>query len=75
MIVDRDRGKALVELNVVDGPKYRVGSFEVVGNKRFSTDEIRRYYPFSDRGKTLSEAVKGVLRMGSNDEDTFDKAQ
>lgn len=73
LVVDRDRGKALVELNVVEGPKYRVGDFEVVGNKRFSAEEIRRYYPFDARGKTITEAVKGVLHLGSSDEDIFDK--
>jgi hypothetical protein len=38
LIVDRDRGKGLVEIGVEEGPRYRIGSFEVAGNRRFSTE-------------------------------------
>jgi len=46
LIVDRSRGKALVDINVNEGPQYRVGEFEVVGAKVFSSDQIARFYPF-----------------------------
>jgi outer membrane protein insertion porin family len=67
LIVDRERGKALVDLVVNEGPQYVIGEFEVNGARRFSSDEIRRFYPFVDRGKTLKETVSdiaGVLRPG-----------
>ena len=68
LVVDRERGKALVDIGVTEGPQYRVGEFEVNGARRFSSDEIRRFYPFDDRGRTLKEtitSVAGVLK-GSN---------
>src|SRR5438132_1738027 len=40
------RSKALIDIKVNEGPQYRIGSFEVSGAKRFSNDEIARYYPF-----------------------------
>ena len=80
LIVDRSRGKALVDINVTEGPQYVVGDFEVNGARRFSSDEIRRFYPFVERGRTLKEAVSsaaGVLtRSGSKDPaNVFDQAK
>ncbi|HEU4995861.1 MAG TPA: outer membrane protein assembly factor BamA [Gemmatimonadaceae bacterium] len=60
LIVDRARGKALVDLSVTEGPQYRVGEFEVNGARRFSSDELRRFYPFTERGRTLKETVADV---------------
>ena len=77
LVIDRDRGKALVDVQVSEGPQYVVGDFEVNGARRFSSDEIRRYYPFDDRGRTLRETVTGlaslVKRSGTKDpENVFD---
>ena len=75
LIVDRERGKALVELTVAEGPQYHIGDFEVTGATRFPRDVIAAYYPFGDRGRTLSETVKDVLRLGgSREEDVFDRS-
>jgi len=80
LIVDRARGKALVDISVTEGPQYRVGEFEVNGARRFSSDEIRRFYPFDDRGRTLKQTVSevaGVItRSGSKDPpNVFDQAR
>src|SRR5690348_17466799 len=58
----RSRGKAMVDINVNEGPQYRVGEFEVVGAKVFSSDQIARFYPFGEHSKSLTETVKGVFR-------------
>ena len=71
LIVDRERGKALLDITVNEGKRYRVGSFEVVGNRRFSTDEIERFYPFGDVAPTLTERVTGLLG-GSRETNLFD---
>ena len=60
-IVDREHGKALVELTVAEGPQYRIGEFEVTGNRRFSTEEIARFYPFDDDSADAHERVTGVV--------------
>jgi len=43
LIVDRNNGKAMVRLTVNEGPRYRIGGFEVNGAKRFSNEDIARY--------------------------------
>lgn len=62
MQVDRDRGKGLVEITVDEGPRYRIGTFEIAGNRRFSTDELKRNYPFEGNDPTLSQRVKGLIK-------------
>ena len=61
IIVDRARGKALLDLTVSEGKQYRVGTFDVIGNRHFSTEEIRRYYPFSLTSATLTERATDLL--------------
>ena len=60
METDRARGKALIRLRVNEGPQYKVGAFEVNGGKRFSGEEIARYYPFRRATGGLLDMVKGV---------------
>lgn len=80
LIVDRQLGKALVDITVNEGPRYRVGSFEVTGNRRFNSEEISRFYPFTDQGRTLTERVTGVIRRrraapaGSFDRERWESA-
>jgi len=66
LIVDRLRGKGLISLEVDEGPQYRLGSFEIGGNRRFSTAELNSFYPFDDAGPTLSQRVKGILKREPN---------
>ena len=74
MEVDRERGKALIRLNVVEGPRYQVGKFEVNGGKRFSGEEIARYYPFRKTSRGLLSMVKGVIAPHPGDDIVFDQA-
>ena len=46
LIVDRETGKAALSLTVLEGPEYEVGTFEVIGNRQLSTEQIERLYPF-----------------------------
>ena len=75
--VDRARGKALVDVTVKEGPRYRVGTFEVTGSRRFSNDELQRFYPFGEQPTTITGAVKGVLRVGRKNDDLgyFDQSK
>ena len=75
--VDRARGKALVDLTVREGPRYRIGTFEVTGSRRFSNDDLMRFYPFGEQPKTITGAVKGVFRVGRGNDGVgyFDQAR
>jgi outer membrane protein insertion porin family len=50
LISDSTGGKAVLRLTVDEGPVYRVGAFDIQGNRRFSTEELRAFYPFSLAG-------------------------
>ena len=74
VIVDRQRGKALVRLTVSEGPRYRIGTFEVNGAKRFSNEDIARFYPFGEKSKGLGEAVKGLIGRAESNQGVFDES-
>jgi outer membrane protein insertion porin family len=74
--VDRAKGKALVNITVKEGPRYKIGTFEVTGSRHFSAEDLARFYPFGERPTTITGAVKGLLRTGRNDDDQyFDQAR
>src|SRR5688572_4866211 len=76
MIVDRENGKALLEITVSEGPQYRVGDFVAEGNRRFSTEEIMRFYPFTDYTRSLTDRVTGLITgRESTPEGVFDQTR
>jgi outer membrane protein insertion porin family len=46
LVADSAGGKAVLHLTVDEGPIYRVGTFDISGNRRFSTEELMQLYPF-----------------------------
>ncbi|MGH7519983.1 MAG: outer membrane protein assembly factor BamA [Gemmatimonadales bacterium] len=58
LLVHELTGKATLVLKVSEGEPYRIGTFEIVGNRRFSTEELETFYPFSQERRT------GVLGLG-----------
>ena len=74
LIVDRERGKALVDITVSEGPRYSIGNFEVIGNRRFSSEQIGTFYPFGEKQQaTLTQRAAGLIRRNYvNPPNTFD---
>ena len=58
LLVNDSTGKAELVLRVAEGEPYHVGTFEIVGNRRFSTEELEQLYPFK------SERRRGMLGLG-----------
>lgn len=76
LIIDRQAGKAVIDLTVSEGPRYKIGTFEVLGNKRFSTPEVQQYYPFASDQQTLAQSAMGVIRRTyHNPANTFDQSK
>ena len=73
MLVDRERGKALIKLKVTEGPQYHIGDFEVNGGKRFSAEEIARFYPFGRTNRSLIGLTKGLILRSKDDETVFNQ--
>ena len=75
LVIDRERGKALVDLAVVEGPQYKVGDFEVTGNKHFSSEDLARFYPFGDQPRPVMSRVTDFLRRReTTPQGVFDQA-
>jgi outer membrane protein insertion porin family len=66
LIVDDTTGKATLVVRVSEGERYRVGTFEIVGNRRFSTDELQQLYPFKGETRT------GFLGLGGTERGPVD---
>ncbi|HET7612753.1 MAG TPA: POTRA domain-containing protein, partial [Gemmatimonadaceae bacterium] len=77
LIVDRAKGKGLIDITVSEGPRYTVGNFEVLGNRRFSTEQINLFYPFGEKQQpTVMQQVTGIIRRSYvNPPNTFDEAK
>jgi outer membrane protein insertion porin family len=78
VIVDPQTGKADVQVSVDEGPQYRLHSFSVQGNSRFSTDELEAYYQRNQGGLLQSLGLRKSDSSGKEgdvfDEDAFQKA-
>ncbi len=68
LLADSTAGKAVLRLTVDEGPVYKVGKFEIKGNRRYSTEELNGYYPFLgtaegavDFNRTAWESATGRL--------------
>jgi outer membrane protein insertion porin family len=77
LIVDRAKGKGLIDITVDEGPRYKVGNFEVIGNRRFSSDQIGVFYPFGkNQQTTVVQKATGLIKRGyNNPPNTFDQAR
>ena len=77
LIVDRAKGKGLIEITVAEGPRYVVGSFEVIGNRRFSTEQVALFYPFGkNQEATITQRATSIIRRSYiNPPNTFDEAR
>jgi outer membrane protein insertion porin family len=60
--VNDSTGKAELVLRVSEGEPYHVGTFEIVGNRRFSIEELEQLYPFKSERRTGMLGLGGVAR-------------
>jgi outer membrane protein insertion porin family len=75
LIVDRSNGKGMIELQVREGPQYHVKGFDVVGNRRFTSEQISGYYPFTKRAPSLTERVQSLVKRRPPATDVFDRSR
>ena len=55
--VNRNTGKGTLIVRVEEGEQYEVGTFEVLGNRQYTTQQIEAFYPFG-------EQITGFLGLG-----------
>ena len=72
--VDSSKGKAVLHIAVEEGQSYRIGGFQITGNRRFSTEDLTALYPFGPDGGVgqpfnsteWSSATENVTTLYSN---------
>ena len=74
VIVNDTTGKATLVLRVSEGDAYRVGTFEVIGNRRFSTEQIEAFYPFAQPGRSGFLGLGGLRSTTYFDREAWDKS-
>jgi outer membrane protein insertion porin family len=51
LVADSTRGKGVIMMTVDEGPQYRVGTFDMTGNRRYSREELMGFFPFGTVGE------------------------
>lgn len=72
MVVDQETGKAVLLLEVDEGPQYRLAEFEVRGSSRFASDDLRRYFEERRSGLLGGFGIGGGRERGTQVGDVFD---
>ena len=73
LIPDPGTGKAVLRLTVEEGDVYDVGTLNIAGNRRFSSEELARFYPFGGPnalGRPDQPAPQGGMPFDRTDWDT-----
>ncbi|MGK7313485.1 MAG: outer membrane protein assembly factor BamA [Candidatus Longimicrobiales bacterium M2_2A_002] len=78
LIVDPEAGKGRLELEVREGPRYRLVEFDIRGNRQFPTEQLRTYYE-SDRGGILASfgigGIGGEAGQRAEEVPTFNQSR
>jgi len=74
LIVREETGKGILQLEVSEGEQYAVGTFEILGNRRFSTEQLQQYYPFTGSRSTGFLGLGGTISAGVFDEARWSSA-
>jgi outer membrane protein insertion porin family len=70
--VDDDTGKGRLVVRVAEGPQYRLAEFDVVGARRFATDDLRRYFEERRSGFLGGFGIGGARDRGTQPGEVFD---
>jgi outer membrane protein insertion porin family len=78
LVVDQTTGKGRLIVTVAEGPQYLLASFDINGNRRFSTEELARYFNLETggllRGFGLGSAREAQTQGTPFDKESFDAA-
>ncbi|MDH5805446.1 MAG: hypothetical protein OEZ54_09750, partial [Gemmatimonadota bacterium] len=72
LVIQEGTGKAVLILSVDEGPRYHIGTFEVVGSSEFSPTQLEVYYPFA--GERRTGGFLGLVG-GEDRGDVFDQSE
>ena len=58
LVINESTGKATLIVSVDEGDQYKVGTFEILGNREFTRQQLEQFYPFG------RETTGGFLGIG-----------
>ncbi len=73
LVDDQQNGKATLKMKVEEGDVYKVGTFEIIGNRRYSLEELSQGFPFGLPGQVGTGQPLGGLFNRSEWEDATQK--
>ena len=68
LVINQNTGKGTLIVSVDEGVQYRVGTFEIIGNREFTREQLERFYPF---GRETGGGFLGI-GGGGDDDGVFD---
>ncbi|MGH7594033.1 MAG: outer membrane protein assembly factor BamA, partial [Gemmatimonadales bacterium] len=74
LIADASTGKAILRMTLEEGQVYHVGTISIVGNRRFSTEELGAFIPFTTPDQIGSGKTIGAVFDRSEWENATTKA-
>ena len=74
LLVDHSNGKGMIQITLDEGPRYKVGTMEIIGNHHFTTEDLMRYFPFTPHDPTITQRLAGVFGHKDHDVGSFDQA-
>ncbi len=72
LVIDPATGKARAEITVSEGPQYRLGTFSIEGNTRFTDEELARAFQRSEGGILRTLGLRGGEASGTQVGQVFD---
>ncbi len=66
LVVDPQTGKTRIELQIDEGPRYRLADFSVSGNRHFSTAEVEQYFNREEGGLLSALGIGGNRNQGDH---------
>jgi outer membrane protein insertion porin family len=63
LVVNEGTGKGTLILSVDEGQQYDIGTFEIIGNREFTREDLEQFYPFAE-----SDGGGGFLGLGGGDD-------
>jgi outer membrane protein insertion porin family len=71
LVVDPETGKARLIIQVSEGTQYKLGGFDIIGNRRFASEDLRRYFE-EESGGLLKGFGLGATRQTQTAGQPFD---
>jgi len=64
LVVNEETGKGTIIISVDEGEQYGIGTFEIIGNREFTREQLEQFYPFGE-----DHGGGGLLGFGGGEDE------